>query len=357
MHDPMREPMTIQMTTQKNRPYFRPIVQLGPIRPEASHQLANGPCWFTHIEKIQRNQEPIVIEAAQIPPEVLTRLTTARAPVCGLGLDRPIIMGILNVTPDSFSDGGRFMAPDTALEHARLMVRNGADIVDIGGESTRPNAKTVSIADEIARTAPVITALDGALDAPVSIDTRKSAVARAALDAGAKMLNDVAAFTFDPALAGLAAQSQVPVCLMHAQGDPQTMQDAPHYDDVLLDVYDFLEDRIAVAVAAGIPRDRIIVDSGVGFGKTTQHCLNLLQRISLFHTLGCAILLGVSRKRFIGEISQTALAQDRASGSISVGLAALDQGVQILRVHDVAETRQAIDLWQAVKTSTLGTSD
>jgi dihydropteroate synthase len=237
-------------------------------------------------------------------------------------MDAPRLMGILNVTPDSFSDGGRFAAPDVAVAHARAMADGGADILDIGGESTRPGAAEVPEAEEAARTAPVIAALrKGGLETPVSIDTRKAAVARAALAAGAGLVNDVAALTWDAGVAGVVAGSGAALCLMHAQGTPQTMQADPRYDDVTLDVYDFLEDRIRVAEAAGISRDRICIDPGIGFGKTQAHNLTLLRNISVFHGLGCAILLGVSRKRFIGTLSGEDRADRRGPGTIAVTLA------------------------------------
>ena len=208
---------------------------------------------------------------------------------------------------------------------------------------------TVPVAEEIARVVPVIEALRaGGFTTPISVDTRKAAVARAALAAGADLFNDVSALTYDPSSAAVAAQAQAPVCLMHAQGDPATMQADPRYDDVLLDVYDHLETRVAAAVAAGIPRDCILVDPGIGFGKTQAHNLALLRGISLFHGLGCPILLGVSRKGFIGVIGDARDAAQRAPGSIALGLDAARQGVQILRVHDVTETRQACALWRAL---------
>ncbi len=233
--------------------------------------------------------------------------------------------------------------------------RQGADIIDVGGESTRPGALTVDPEDEIARTAPVIAALRGAgLDLPVSIDTRKTAVAQAAIAAGANLVNDVSGFTFDDTLAGYCAAHDLPVCVMHAQGDPQTMQADPRYDDVLLDVYDFLAARIAALEAAGIPRTRIIADPGIGFGKTQAHNLALLARISLFHTLGCPILLGASRKKFIATLGHAPDIEARVHGSVAVALAAAAQGVQVLRVHDVFATRSALTLWQA---ATKGSSD
>lgn len=258
-------------------------------------------------------------------------------------------MGILNVTPDSFSDGGRFLDPAAALAQGRAMAAAGADVIDIGGESTRPGAAEVSITDETARTAPVIAALRaGGVPALISIDTRKAEVAEAALAAGAGMVNDVAAFSFDPAMAEVVARAGVPVCLMHAQGTPATMQADPQYDDVVLDVYDFLAGRIAAAEAAGIARARIVVDPGIGFGKTQAHNLALIRGLALFHGLGCPVLLGASRKRFIGSIGGEAQADRRGPGSMAVALAGVAEGVQVLRVHDVADTRQALALWQAV---------
>jgi len=256
------------------------------------------------------------------------------------------------VTPDSFSDGGDFIAPDAAVAHARKMVAAGADMIDIGGESTRPGADFVPVDEEIRRTAPVIKAIRAELTTPISIDTRKAPVAQAALDAGANLINDVAAFTHDPVLAEVAAQSGAPVCLMHAQGDPKTMQDNPDYSNALLDVYDFLSERIENAVAAGIPRSRIMVDPGIGFGKTMQHNLTLLHNISLFHALSCPILLGASRKKFIGVISGAQSAKDRVFGSVSVALDAIRQGVQVVRVHDIEASKQAISLQTAIREQT-----
>ncbi|MDG1432087.1 MAG: dihydropteroate synthase, partial [Paracoccaceae bacterium] len=250
----------------------------------------------------------------------------------------------------SFSDGGKFDDATKSVPNALQMISDGADILDIGGESTRPGAQEVTINDEIARTKPIVAAIRQVSDVPISIDTRKSKVAASAIEAGATMLNDVSAFQFDPEMQVTVANAGLPVCLMHAQGSPETMQENPNYDEVLLDVYDYLRNKVEAAAGAGIPRSHIIVDPGVGFGKTLDHNLSLLRGISLFHSLGCAILLGVSRKRFIGTIGNTSLAADRMAGSVAVGMAAVSQGVQILRVHDVAETRQALSLHQAVTT-------
>lgn len=327
--------------------YYRPIPHSDAARPVEALTLAGGWCWFTHVERLSRSGDAQVVPADQVPQEVLARLTAGRSAVAGLPMNRPQIMGILNVTPDSFSDGGQFNAPEAAIARVLDMQRQGATLIDIGGESTRPGSNYVEIEEEIARTAPVIQAVAPHLEAPISIDTRKSQVGLAALQAGAALLNDVSGFTFDAELAPLAAKHGVPVCVMHAQGDPATMQDDPSYDDVLLDVFDFLEAQVLMLESLGLPRDQIIVDPGIGFGKTLDHNLALLARISLFHSLGCPILLGASRKRFIGTIADVAEAQARAPGSIAVALQSVSQGIQFLRVHDVAETRQALSLWHA----------
>lgn len=332
--------------------YFRPIAMTDPARPAGAVALAGGWCWFDRVEVLSRAAPSRVIAAAEVPAPVLHRLTASRPAFAGLGLDRPRLMGILNVTPDSFSDGGRFLGADAAIAQARVMAE-AAEIIDIGGESTRPGAVEVPVEEEIARTAPVIRALrEGGLKAPISIDTRKAPVAKAALEAGASVVNDVSAFDFDPKLGPLVAHSGVPVILMHAQGVPATMQDDPRYGDVLLDVYDALAARLARAEALGIARDRIVLDPGIGFGKTQGHNLALLRGLSLLHGLGCPILLGTSRKRFIGAIGR-AEPRDRAPGSIATALAGVAQGVQITRIHDVAETRQALRLWQSLNTDHL----
>ncbi|WP_137702980.1 dihydropteroate synthase [Marimonas lutisalis] len=328
--------------------YFRPLVQSGPIRPADALPLAGGACWFTHAEHFERDVPARVLPVSSIPAEVIAALTAPRADICGLPMDAPRLMGILNVTPDSFSDGGAHEGTVTALAHARAMADAGADLIDIGGESTRPGAREVPVETEIARTAPAISAISSALSVPISIDTRKSAVARAAHAAGAVLVNDVAGFTFDTDLAPFCAETGLPVCVMHALGDPETMQDDPSYDNVLLDVYDWLAARVSALVAQGIPRSRIVVDPGIGFGKTVAHNLALLNGISIFHGLGCPVLLGASRKGFIGKLGRAPQAQDRAPGSVAVALAAAAQGVQILRVHDVRETAQALALWRAV---------
>lgn len=330
------------------RTYYRPIVQSDPVRPADAVSLAGGRYWFDRAECLRRGRSHGLISAGQMPAELLDRICSPRRPVGTLSLDRARLMGIVNVTPDSFSDGGQFHRSGDAIAQARQLAARGADILDIGGESTRPGATAVPTDEEIARIQPVIEALVGTVDAPISVDTRKAEVGRVALACGASMLNDVSALSYDPQMIEIARSSGAPICLMHAQGDPETMQDHPHYDDVVLDVFDYLEERVAFAEANGVSRDRIIVDPGIGFGKTLNHNLLLLNNISLFHGLGCAILLGASRKRFIGTIGDAPNAADRAPGSIAVALAAVAQGVQIVRVHDVEQTRQALALFHAV---------
>ena len=328
--------------------YFRPIAMTDAARPKGALMLAGGWCWFDRVEILERDAPPRLGGLSDLTALQRDGFGAPRADFAGLTMDCPRIMGILNVTPDSFSDGGRFQEQAAALTQARAMAA-AADILDIGGESTRPGAVDVDEDEEIARTAPVIAALRaGGAGIRISIDTRKAVVAAAALDAGADIVNDVAALGHDPQMAGVVARSGAKVILMHAQGTPAAMQADPSYPNVLLDVYDFLQEKLGMADAAGIAREKIVLDPGIGFGKTVAHNLALIRGLSLFHGLGCPILLGASRKRFIGTISGTDDASARMPGSLSVALAGLAQGVQITRVHDVVESRQAFALWRAV---------
>ena len=274
------------------------------------------------------------------------RLARPNPPWAGLTLDRPRIMGIINCTPDSFSDGGDHFAPENAVTAALSMVQAGADIIDVGGESTRPGAAPVSIADEIARTLPVVRALVER-GVTVSIDTRHAEVMQAALQGGAAIINDIAALS-EPGAMAIAAESDAAICLMHMQGEPGTMQADPHYECAPLDVYDFLARRLQSVLSAGISLDRITVDPGIGFGKTAAHNVQILSSLGLLHGLGCGILLGVSRKRLIAELSANEPPKARLPGSLGIALGGLSCGAQILRVHDVAETVQAVKMWQAL---------
>ena len=268
-------------------------------------------------------------------------------PFAGLSLARPLVMGIINVTPDSFSDGGE-VAGEDAVQRGKAMLAAGADILDVGGESTRPGAAPVSIADELARILPVVTALSK-LGAVVSIDTRKAAIMTAAVDAGATVINDVTALEGEADSLAAAAQTGAAVILMHMQGEPGTMQDNPVYDDAPADVAAYLAGRIAACEAAGIPRTRIAVDPGIGFGKTVDHNLEILARLDEIAALGCPVVLGTSRKSFIGHLAGANGAKDRLAGSLASALAGVARGADILRVHDVAETVQAVKVWQAIE--------
>ncbi|OEJ68660.1 dihydropteroate synthase [Magnetovibrio blakemorei] len=265
----------------------------------------------------------------------------------GFALDRPLIMGIVNATPDSFSDGGDAFSLDDAVERGLNLMRDGADIIDVGGESTRPGAEPVSLDEEIRRTVPVISRLCEA-GACVSIDTRHALVMEAALAAGAEIINDVTALTGDARSLDVAARSTAAIILMHMQGTPGTMQTAPEYDDAPREVLAYLTERVQVCEAAGIERSRLALDPGIGFGKTTAHNLQILKNLDAYRHLDMAMVLGVSRKRFIGEISGEAVAKKRLAGSIATALWGIEQGVNIMRVHDVAETKQALDVYTAI---------
>ena len=330
-------------------------------------RLAGGLSWFSAVELIATDGGRRV-SAELVPVEGVesrfdddmaaqwAALTSARAPL-QLGertirLDQPQVMGIVNVTEDSFSDGGRFAESAAAAEAGADRAGQGAAIVDVGGESTRPGAKAVWEGDEIERIVPVIRQLSTG-GAAVSVDTRKADVMTAALEAGARMINDVSALTFDGRSAGVIAASDVPVVLMHHQGSPETMQEDPRYDDVVVEVYSWLEKRIEAAEVAGIKRDRVLVDVGFGFGKNVGHNLELMNGLSLFHSLGCPLVVGASRKRTIGALSGEAPADRRLGGSIAFALKAAEQGAHVLRVHDVPETVQALRIWRGLRDQAL----
>jgi dihydropteroate synthase len=342
--------------------YLRPIGFLYGATAEAAIaeglalSLAGGAIAFTAAELIEagpRKTKRRLLSAPELAAsqdtdlaQKLSRVTRPRPPFAGLSLDRPLLMGIVNVTPDSFSDGGLYDTTEGAIVHAAELAQAGADIIDVGGESTRPGSEAVGDADELTRVLPVLEGLAG-LGAVISIDTRKSSIARAAARKGAKIFNDVSALTFDAGSLDAAAETGLSVVLMHAKGEPKTMQDNPTYGDVVLEVFDYLEERIAAARARGIEPARIAADPGIGFGKTMAHNLALLANLSLLHGLGVPLLVGASRKRFISGVSGGETPQSREPGSFAVALAAAAQGAQILRVHDVAGTRQALSVWRA----------
>ncbi|MBU6248849.1 MAG: dihydropteroate synthase [Xanthomonadaceae bacterium] len=264
-----------------------------------------------------------------------------------LTLDRPRVVGILNVTPDSFSDGGLYADLDAAVAHGLAMLAQGADMLDVGGESTRPGAADVSEQDELARVIPVIEALAARTGTPISIDTSKPAVMRAAVAAGAGMINDVYALRREGALDAAAALG-VPVCLMHMQGEPRGMQVDPHYDDVVGEVHRFLADRLFACELAGIDKRKVLVDPGFGFGKTLEHNLELLRDLQRFTDLGSGVYAGLSRKSMIGTITGRTYPADRAAGSVAAALIAVQQGAKLVRVHDVQATVDALAVWHAV---------
>ena len=330
-------------------------------------RLAGGLNWFAGVELIRVEGDKRVA-AELLPVEGIERrfdedlaaqweaLTGARRPL-QLGertirLDQPQVMGIVNITPDSFSDGGQFADSASAADAGADMASEGAAIVDVGGESTRPGASLVWEDDEIERAIPVIKRL-AAGGGAISADTRKADVMTAALEAGARMINDVSALTYDDRSASVIAAAGVPVVLMHHKGAPETMQDDPRYDDVLVEVYSWLEERIQTAVEAGIKRECILIDPGFGFGKNVAHNLELMNGLALFHSLGCPVVVGASRKRTIGALSGEAPADQRLGGSIAFALKAAEQGAQLLRVHDVPETVQALRIWRGLRDQAL----
>jgi len=263
-----------------------------------------------------------------------------------LDLTHAVVMGVLNVTPDSFSDGGRYLEPAKAVDQALRMVEEGAGIIDVGGESTRPGAPPAPAPEEIARVIPVIEALRAASTVPISVDTSKPEVMRAAVSAGANLINDVRALR-DPGALEAAAELGVAVCLMHMQGEPRTMQDNPHYADVVTDVRDFLAGRILAAEAAGIPRDRILIDPGFGFGKTVEHNLELLRRLAALRPLNRPILVGLSRKSLIGKLLGLPV-ERRLHASVALALLAVQNGASVVRAHDVGPTVEALRTLNAV---------
>jgi dihydropteroate synthase len=339
------------------RLYIRPVGRLAP--PAAGPALTVGgraDLLFAAAEVVERDGAEVrrrLVPAEALlrsPPaaarETLARLQAPRAPIAGSAPGRrTLVMGVVNVTPDSFSDGGRHLSPDAAVAHALALEAEGADLIDIGGESTRPGARPIGVEEECRRVLPVIEALAARARVPLSIDTRNAEVMRRAAAAGARLINDVSALTHDARSLEAAAATGLPVVLMHAQGDPRTMQRAPRYDDVVLDVYDALEARIEACARAGIPRARLLVDPGIGFGKTVAHNLQLLAALGIFHGLGCPLVLGASRKSFIGRLTG-APAGDRLPGSLASALLGAGQGADVLRVHDVAATRQALAVWE-----------
>ncbi len=266
----------------------------------------------------------------------------------------PHLIGVVNVTPDSFSDGGNFLDPDGAVQHGLKLIEQGANILDIGGESTRPNADIVSPLEEQNRVLPVIEGLKKAMAktgniVPLSLDTRNAETMQKGIDLGVDIINDISSLQYNSHSLNIVSKAQIPVILMHMQGTPQTMQDKPHYDDVVTEIFSFLQARIQVCTDAGIKRENIIVDPGIGFGKTLADNLALLRHLNRFHDLGVPVLLGASRKSFIEAICPNTPADQRLAGSLAAALQGLEQNVQLFRVHDVRQTKQTFDVWRAMR--------
>ncbi len=321
--------------------------------------LAGGPLSFDRVRIVFRGDGGAALEAtgtldalrawaartgdAAALEAALAAMSSPRPDLPTSGAPRPQIVGVLNVTPDSFHDGGRFNDTIVAIDHGLAMIEAGADMVDIGGESTRPGADPVDAAEQVRRVVPVIEALAGRV--PLSIDSCDADVMGAALGAGATVVNDVSALTRDERAMAVVAEAGCPVILMHSLGRPKTMQAQPSYRDVRLDICDYLESRIAACAAAGIEPSRVVVDPGIGFGQTDAHIALLMRDLAVLHGLGCLVMLGASRKSFIGRLDRDAPSGARLPGSLAAALHGASRGVQFLRVHDVAETRQALKVW------------
>lgn len=346
------------------RLYVRPCALSRAAAGPASRPLVGGDLAFAECEVMIRDGAHISAVRASIPVledwakaeggaveahvlGLLEQLSARRAAFAGIALDAPVLMGVVNVTPDSFSDGGCYMDPTTAISHAEALLAAGAGIIDVGGESTRPGAAAVPESEELRRILPVIAAL-AAAGACVSVDSRHGPVMEAALGAGARIVNDVAALTGDGGGLRAVRKAGAGVVLMHMQGEPRSMQTAPEYRCAPLDIYDYLETRIQACLDGGLTRAQIAIDPGIGFGKSVAHNAQILSSLALFHGLGCALVLGVSRKSFIAKISRGEAPDARLPGSLAAGLAGIERGVHILRVHDVEATAQALAVHRAI---------
>ncbi|MEQ8707634.1 MAG: dihydropteroate synthase [Rhodospirillales bacterium] len=332
------------------RRYLDPVLNAGP--PGAGVlALGGGGLWFSHCRCLEFDGEHPVESLLTVDQLTADEADSLTAPKSFAGLTcqpgMPLLMGVVNVTPDSFSDGGDYLDHDAAIARGLALAREGASVIDVGGESTRPGAAPVTTDEEILRVEPVVRALTGH-GVRVSVDTRNARVMTAALAAGASVVNDVTALTHDPQALSVVAEAGCNVMLMHMQGQPQTMQQEPYYRHATADVHDYLRERRDVCLKAGLKPEMISIDPGIGFGKTDTHNLLILRQLGMLQGLGCAVTLGVSRKSFIGRVADVPAAKDRLPGSLAAALAGAQRGAQILRVHDVRETRQALAVWQAI---------
>lgn len=332
-----------------NKKYFKPLIRSENPKPKNAYYFAGQRLWFDQFEVLDRGTQSLLVPADNVPKLILENLLSQRQEICGLEFDNPKIMGIINVTPDSFSDGGKLMDVSEAYCHAAEVIKVGAHILDIGGESTRPGASYISSKIECDRVLPLIKKIRKHYsNIPISIDTRKADVASAALCTGAQLFNDVSALRYDPDSIGIAARLAEGICLMHTAGDSHFLHQQNLEGDIVLDIYDFLESQRDRAICHGIPKEKIILDPGIGFGKNKFENIRILKNIGIYHSLGCPLLVGLSRKRFIGEITGVQEASERKIGSVVLGYEMFRQGVQILRVHDIEETKQALDIFNSL---------
>ena len=329
--------------------YFFPEINYGRVGFEKFHRIYGGNKVFNSFRVIQRNKKPRVISTTEVKQEFLDRFISKPISMLGLNFETPNIMGILNVTPDSFYDGEKCFAEKQFVEKGVHLLKLGCSILDVGGESTRPGAKEVASNIEIERIIGVIKKIKNLVPSAIlSVDTRKSMVAEKALQAGASIVNDISAGSFDKEMFEVVAKYRAGICLMHSHGLPENMQNNPHYDNILPDLYDYFEEKITKAQSKGIPRNKIVIDPGIGFGKKLHHNLEIINKISLFLGLGLPVMIGVSRKSFIGEIISERDPSERLTGSVVAMLASLNRGVNIVRVHDVKEAADAIKVWNTL---------
>ncbi len=330
--------------------YFFPEINY--LQGEAAHfhLIYGGNTVFNSFRVIDRNKGSSIISTSDVDKDFLNRFISKPSSMLGLNFDEPIVMGILNVTPDSFYDGEESFSEKQFAEKGLGLLKTGCCILDVGGESTRPGAKEVSFNTEIERVLGVIKKIKkSAPSAIISIDTRKATVAEKALQAGASIVNDVSAGSFDEKMFDVVAKYKAGICLMHSQGLPQNMQDNPYYENVLIDIYDYLKEKITKAESKGISRKKIIIDPGIGFGKSFSHNIEIIKKVSLYLGLGCPLMIGLSRKSFVGEIISERLPSARLAGSMAAMLKTLSIGVNIFRVHDVKETVDAMKVWNFLR--------
>ena len=326
--------------------YFFPEINLLQSGRETFHTMYGGDSIFNSFKVIERNKDAKIISTSEVKKDFLNRFILKPNSTLGLNFETPIVMGILNVTPDSFYDGECTFSDEQFVEKGLRLLQTGCNILDIGGESTRPGAIEVPVGEEIERVVGVIKKIKKLSPSTIiSVDTRKANVAEKALQAGASIVNDISAGSFDKKMFNVVAKYKAGICLMHSQGLPENMQDSPYYENVLLDIYDYLQAKINEAERKGISKEKMIIDPGIGFGKSLNDNLEIIKKVSLFLGLGCPLMLGLSRKSFIGEIISERQPAGRLVGSIAAMLETLRNGVHIFRVHDVKETVDAIKVW------------